>query len=345
MWACRAQCTLGSVASTLRPTCWAWCARCAVLCSDVPVEALWHVVSCVAELQPHTLCLICALLTQAAVQRVALCRGCLGLFAWLHASQQLLLPCTPLQVSAALASASMLLKKDSPALASSWLTHAQQLHSWATEKPGKMWLGAIKCRQHGQGNAGGWGQVCMPSVCPLVHCLRLCSAACIGHLAFLHAHAPLLLPAGLFCDSLPSYQPVKQAGLVPSSRSELLACRPGRHGTYCLHAILAETWRRVLTCCCSLQVPGQAHAVLGLDVPSHRCTCCCSAASWLPCRCRPCHAGSAHLRPSETSRILLPSQAHEWHIGSALWTPLQAMPRTCSVPIPTGRRRAITTTW
>ncbi|KAI7839646.1 hypothetical protein COHA_006645 [Chlorella ohadii] len=61
-------------------------------------------------------------------------------------------------VSAALASASMLLKKDSPALASSWLSHAQQLHTWATEKP------------------------------------------------------------GLFCDSLPSYQPVKQAGLVPSSR-------------------------------------------------------------------------------------------------------------------------------
>lgn len=42
-----------------------------------------------------------------------------------------------LQVSAALAAASMLLKPDKPTLAKSWLTHAQQLHSWALEKQGE----------------------------------------------------------------------------------------------------------------------------------------------------------------------------------------------------------------
>jgi hypothetical protein len=61
-------------------------------------------------------------------------------------------------VSAALASTFMLLKADSPQLASSWLTKAQQLHSWALEK------------------------------------------------------------RGIYSDSLPDYQPVKQAGLVASSR-------------------------------------------------------------------------------------------------------------------------------
>lgn len=42
-----------------------------------------------------------------------------------------------LQVSAALAAASMLLKAGSPALAASWLSHAQQLHGWALEKQGE----------------------------------------------------------------------------------------------------------------------------------------------------------------------------------------------------------------
>lgn len=111
-----------------------------------------------------------------------------------------------LQVSAALGAASMLLKADSPALAASWLSHAQQLHSWALEKQGEgRWVDTP--------TAGDNVLSCTLSLHASGMHWQLCCPTCVIAPALVFA-----LPAGIYSNSLPDYQAVKDAGLVASSR-------------------------------------------------------------------------------------------------------------------------------